>query len=70
MDVAALIHGAGGFVRTLGPRVVRSSADEAVLRLDAASGETLQPFLLSAEPRSFQSMSRLAKKGRVSISGI
>ena len=35
MDVAALIHGAGGFVATLGPRVVRSSPAEALLRLDA-----------------------------------
>ena len=35
MDVAGIIHGAGGFVRTLGPRVVRSGPDEAVLRLDA-----------------------------------
>jgi acyl-coenzyme A thioesterase PaaI-like protein len=35
MDVAALIHGAQGFVHTLGPRVVRSSPDEALLRLDA-----------------------------------
>lgn len=35
MDVAGLIHGAEGFVRTLGPRVVRSGPDEAVLRLDA-----------------------------------
>ena len=34
IDVADLIHGADGFVRTLGPRVVRSSRDEAVLRLD------------------------------------
>ena len=32
--IAALIHGAGGFVRTLGPTVVRSSSDEALLRLD------------------------------------
>lgn len=37
MDVAALIHGAGGFVRTLGPRVVRSGAGEALLRLDAGA---------------------------------
>jgi acyl-coenzyme A thioesterase PaaI-like protein len=35
MDVAELIHGADGFVRTLGPRVLRSNPDEAVLRLDA-----------------------------------
>ena len=35
MDVAGVIHGAGGFVRTLGPQVVRSSPDEALLRLDA-----------------------------------
>lgn len=39
MDVAAVIHGAGGFVRTLGPRVLSSSPQEAVLRLDA--GEEL-----------------------------
>jgi acyl-coenzyme A thioesterase PaaI-like protein len=35
MDVAAVIHGADGFVRTLGPQVVRSSPAEALLRLDA-----------------------------------
>lgn len=39
MDVAAVIHGAGGFVRTLGPRVLRSGPEEALLRLDA--GEEL-----------------------------
>lgn len=33
--IAELVHGAAGFVRTLGPRVVRSSPDEVVLRLDA-----------------------------------
>jgi acyl-coenzyme A thioesterase PaaI-like protein len=33
--IAGIVHGAGGFVGTLGPRVVRSSPDEAVLRLDA-----------------------------------
>jgi acyl-coenzyme A thioesterase PaaI-like protein len=33
--IADLVHGTGGFVRTLGPRVVRSSPEEAVLRLDA-----------------------------------
>jgi acyl-coenzyme A thioesterase PaaI-like protein len=33
--IAALIADAPGFVRTLGPVVVRSSRDEAVLRLDA-----------------------------------
>lgn len=33
--IAALIEGADGFVRTLGPRVVRSDHREAVLRLDA-----------------------------------
>jgi len=38
MDVAALIHGADGFVRTLGPRVLRSGPDEALLRLDAGPG--------------------------------
>lgn len=35
MDIAALIHTADGFVRTLGPRVLRTGPDEAVLRLDA-----------------------------------
>jgi acyl-coenzyme A thioesterase PaaI-like protein len=35
MDVPALLHGAGGFVRTLGPRVLRSGRDGAELRLDA-----------------------------------
>lgn len=35
MDVAGLIHGADGFVRVLGPRVLRSGPDEALLRLDA-----------------------------------
>ncbi|MFP5219580.1 MAG: DUF4442 domain-containing protein [Actinomycetes bacterium] len=33
--IAELVHGAEGFVRVLRPRVVRSSADEVVLRLDA-----------------------------------
>jgi len=33
--IAALIHGAGGFVRTLGPSVLRSSPGEALLRLDS-----------------------------------
>ena len=33
--IADLIHGAPGFVHLLGPRVVRSSREEAVLRLDA-----------------------------------
>jgi acyl-coenzyme A thioesterase PaaI-like protein len=33
--IAGIVHGAGGFVGTLGPQVVRSSPDEAVLRLDA-----------------------------------
>lgn len=33
MDIAALIHSADGFVRTLGPRVL--SEDPALLRLDA-----------------------------------
>lgn len=33
MDIASLIHSSGGFVRTLGPRVLRE--DPAVLRLDA-----------------------------------
>jgi acyl-coenzyme A thioesterase PaaI-like protein len=37
MDVAGVIHGAGGFVRTLGPHVVRSSPREALLRLDAGT---------------------------------
>ena len=35
IDVPALLHGAGGFVRTLGPRVLRSGRDGAELRLDA-----------------------------------
>lgn len=35
MDVAAVVHGAKGFVGTLGPRVLSSSRDECVLRLDA-----------------------------------
>ena len=35
IDVPALLHGAGGFVRTLGPRVLSSGRDGAVLRLDA-----------------------------------
>jgi len=33
--IASLIAGAEGFVRTLGPRVVSSSPDRAVVRLDA-----------------------------------
>ena len=33
MDIPAVIHGAGGFVRTLGPRVL--STEPALLRLDA-----------------------------------
>lgn len=33
MDITALIHGTGGFVRTLGPTVL--SEDPALLRLDA-----------------------------------
>lgn len=33
--IADIVHSAGGFVGTLGPRVVRSSPDEVVLRLDA-----------------------------------
>ena len=35
MDVAAVVHGANGFVGTLGPRVMSSNRDETVLRLDA-----------------------------------
>lgn len=35
MDVPALLHGAGGFVRTLGPRVLSSGRGGALLRLDA-----------------------------------
>lgn len=35
MDISALIHSSGGFVRTLGPRV--QSEDPAVLRLDAGA---------------------------------
>jgi acyl-coenzyme A thioesterase PaaI-like protein len=35
VDVAEVIHGAGGFVRTLGARVVRTDRDGTVLRLDA-----------------------------------
>ena len=35
MDVAEVVHGAKGFVGTLGPRVLASSRDETVLRLDA-----------------------------------
>lgn len=35
MDVPAVLHGAHGFVRTLGPRVIASSREETVLRLDA-----------------------------------
>ena len=30
-----MLHGAGGFVRTLGPRVLSSSRDSTLLRLDA-----------------------------------
>jgi acyl-coenzyme A thioesterase PaaI-like protein len=35
MDVSAIVHGAKGFVGTLGPRVVSSTRDRTVLRLDA-----------------------------------
>lgn len=35
IDVPAQIHGAGGFVGTLGPRVLSSSREGALLRLDA-----------------------------------
>ncbi|MCU1673982.1 MAG: hypothetical protein JWN77_2095 [Frankiales bacterium] len=35
MDVPALLHGAGGFVGTMGPRVLQSSRDGALLRLAA-----------------------------------
>jgi acyl-coenzyme A thioesterase PaaI-like protein len=35
MDVPAVVHGAKGFVGTLGPRVLSSSRAETVLRLDA-----------------------------------
>jgi acyl-coenzyme A thioesterase PaaI-like protein len=35
MDVAALLNSAGGFVGTLGAKVVTSSPDGALLRLDA-----------------------------------
>jgi acyl-coenzyme A thioesterase PaaI-like protein len=35
MDVPGLLHGAGGFVGTLGPRVLQSGRDGALLRLDA-----------------------------------
>jgi acyl-coenzyme A thioesterase PaaI-like protein len=35
MDVPAVVHGAKGFVGTLGPKVLSSSRDETVLRLDA-----------------------------------
>ena len=35
MDVAAVVHGAKGFVGTLGPRVVSSTREQTVLRLDA-----------------------------------
>jgi acyl-coenzyme A thioesterase PaaI-like protein len=35
IDVPALLHGAGGFVRTLGPRVLSSSREQTELRLDA-----------------------------------
>ena len=33
--IAEIVHSAGGFVGTLGPRVLRSSREETVLRLDA-----------------------------------
>lgn len=39
LDVAGLIHGADGFVRTLGPRVLASSPEQALLRL--AAGQEL-----------------------------
>ena len=35
MDVPEVLHSAGGFVRTLGPRVLSSTREGAVLRLDA-----------------------------------
>lgn len=35
MDVPAVVHGAKGFVGTLGPRVLSSGREETVLRLDA-----------------------------------
>jgi acyl-coenzyme A thioesterase PaaI-like protein len=35
MDVPAVLHGASGFVGTLGPRVLSSSRDGVLLRLDA-----------------------------------
>jgi len=35
LDVPALLHGASGFVGTLGPRVLSSSREGALLRLDA-----------------------------------
>jgi acyl-coenzyme A thioesterase PaaI-like protein len=35
MDVPAVVHGAKGFVGTLGPKVLASSRRETVLRLDA-----------------------------------
>lgn len=35
MDVPALLHGAKGFVGTMGPRVLSSGRDGAVVRLDA-----------------------------------
>ena len=35
MDVSSIVHDAKGFVGTLGPRVVSSTRDESVLRLDA-----------------------------------
>jgi hypothetical protein len=35
VDVPAVLHGAKGFVRTLGARVLSSSPDQTVLRLDA-----------------------------------
>lgn len=35
VDVPALLHSAGGFVRTLGAQVLSSSPDQTLLRLDA-----------------------------------
>lgn len=35
MDVPAVLHGAGGFVGTLGPKVLASGRDGTELRLDA-----------------------------------
>jgi acyl-coenzyme A thioesterase PaaI-like protein len=43
IDVPAVLHGAGGFVRTLGARVLSSDRHEAVVRLDA--GEELHNHL-------------------------